>query len=320
MELLKTNDDDMIQHMVKNEIMLHIVADISYKLVKIKGAQVNHNQHTPVQLVDFISVLVMNKREDQFGTGEVIFPNNHIVKFMETHKEFLAPNQAVKIFILSRKFRLALQYLAEYNVDFEIDFFTFAIEANAYEIVFYLRYRFEEQLFKHAIKALDSHVSSYQLTPKFLKAKITLSKSMLPIFNFNAVKQFLAIMEFKIWDHTLENNIFSHTANPLLCMCLLYELLFLISKKFFSLSYTCTQLMDQVKQMIIQYIEAVDEENFLTEVMLEKDYSGRDSLQIAVELEVIDLIQAPKVEAVIKRLWNSDFDTSGSFFEMSTAF
>ena len=72
--------------------------------------------------------------------------------------------------------------------------------------------------------------------------------------------------------------------------------------------------------MIIQYIEAVDEENFLTEVMLEKDYSGRDSLQIAVELEVIDLIQAPKVEAVIKRLWNSDFDTSGSFFEMSTAF
>ena len=42
--------------------------------------------------------------------------------------------------------------------------------------------------------------------------------------------------------------------------------------------------------MIIQYIEAVDEENFLTEVMLEKDYSGRDSLQIAVELEVIDLI------------------------------
>ena len=107
----------MIQHMVKNEIMLHIVADISYKLVKIKGAQVNHNQHTPVQLVDFISVLVMNKREDQFGTGEVIFPNNHIVKFMETHKEFLAPNQAVKIFILSRKFRLALQYLEQPTFD-----------------------------------------------------------------------------------------------------------------------------------------------------------------------------------------------------------
>lgn len=171
--------------------MLHIVDDISYKLVKIKGEQVNHNQHTIVQLVDFISVLVNNKRDDESGNNEIIFPNSYIIKFMETHKEILFPNQAIKIFILSRKFRLALQYLAQYDVAFEIDFFTFAIEANAYEIVFYLRYRYEEQLFKHAVKALDSHVSSYKLTPKFLKAKITLSKSMLPIFNFNAVKQFL---------------------------------------------------------------------------------------------------------------------------------
>ena len=72
--------------------------------------------------------------------------------------------------------------------------------------------------------------------------------------------------------------------------------------------------------MIIEYIESVDDENFLTSVMLEKDYIGRDSLQIAVELEVLDLIQAPKVEAVIKRIWNSDYDTSGSFFEMSTPY
>lgn len=48
--------------------------------------------------------------------------------------------------------------------------------------------------------------------------------------------------------------------------------------------------MEQVKIMIIEYIEAVDDENFLTSVMLEKDFSGRDSLQIAVELEVLDLI------------------------------
>ena len=127
-------------------------------------------------------------------------------------------------------------------------------------------------------------------------------------------------MSFKIFDHSLEGNIFSHSANPLLNMCLLYEFLFLLTKKFFSLSYTCRQLMDQVKMMITEYIESVDDENFLTSVMLEKDYNGRDSLQIAVDLEVLDLIQAPKVKAVIKRIWNSDYDTSGSFFEMSTPY
>ena len=37
LQLLKTKDDQMIQHMLKNEIMLHIKEDMSYKLVKIKG-------------------------------------------------------------------------------------------------------------------------------------------------------------------------------------------------------------------------------------------------------------------------------------------
>lgn len=221
---------------------------------------------------------------------------------------------------MSRKFRLALQYLTSTGVEFDIDFFTFAIEANAYDIVFYLRYRFEEQIFAHNQKAIDSHVQSYQNSSKFLKSKLHLSKSLLPIFNFNGVKEFLKIMNFRIFDHSLENNIFSHSANPLLSMCLLYEFLSLLTKKFFSLSYTCRQLMDQVKVMIIHYIESVDDETFLTNIMLEKDFTGRDSLQIAVELELLDLIQAPKVEAVIMRILNSDYETSGSFFEMSTPY
>ena len=49
-------------------------------------------------------------------------------------------------------------------------------------------------------------------------------------------------------------------------------------------------MMTQIMKMALTYFEAVDDENFLTKVMLEKDYSGRDSLSIAVELEVIELI------------------------------
>ena len=47
----------------------------------------------------------------------------------------------------------------------------------------------------------------------------------MPIFNFVGVKSFLKIMTWRIFDHTLENNVFSHSANPLLNMCLLYEFL-----------------------------------------------------------------------------------------------
>jgi len=147
LKLLMTKDDQMIQHMLKNKIMLHINEDISYKLVKIKNGQVNFNQQTEVMLVDFISVLVTNKRESKFGDSKILFSHNYITEFLKTHSEFLDATQAIKIFIMSRKFRLALQYLTELEVEFEIDFFTFAIESNAYDIAFYLRMRFEEQLF-----------------------------------------------------------------------------------------------------------------------------------------------------------------------------
>jgi hypothetical protein len=78
--------------------------------------------------------------------------------------------------------------------------------------------------------------------------------------------------------------------------------------------------MDLTMKMAIKYIESVDDENFLTTVMLERDYSGRDSLRIAVELELLDLIQAPKIEAIIKRIYNSDYDMPGSLYEMSTSY
>jgi len=42
--------------------------------------------------------------------------------------------------------------------------------------------------------------------------------------------------------------------------------------------------------MAINYINCVDNENFLTMLMLEKDYSGRDCLMIAVELELMEII------------------------------
>ena len=62
----------------------------------------------------------------------------------------------------------------------------------------------------------------------------------------------------------------------------------------------------------LTYIEQVDDENFLTQLMLEKDYEKRDALKIATDLELLELISSPKIEAIIKRIFNSDYDQAGS--------
>ena len=86
---------------------------------------------------------------------------------------------------------------------------------------------------------MDSHVQSYRLDNQFLKSKLHMSKMLLPIFTFQAAKIFLEIVQNKILDISLEGNLFSHSSNPLLNMCLLYELLTNIIKKFYSLNNQC---------------------------------------------------------------------------------
>ena len=100
----------------------------------------------------------------------------------------------------------------------------------------------------------------------------------------------------------------------------MFELLQNIVKKFYSLNNMCQYLAGHCMKMALQYIEEVDDENFLTAVLNEKDFSGRDALRIFVELELLEIIQAPKVEAVIKRIYNSDYDQSGDLFQMSTPY
>jgi hypothetical protein len=78
--------------------------------------------------------------------------------------------------------------------------------------------------------------------------------------------------------------------------------------------------MAHTMKMALQYIEEVDDENFLTFAMNEQDYSGRDALRIFVELELLEIIQTNKVDAIVKRIYSSDFDQSGDLFQMSTPY
>lgn len=82
----------------------------------------------------------------------------------------------------------------------------------------------------------------------------------------------LDILGPQVEETSLEGNLFSHSCNPLLNMCLLYELLLSIIKRFFSLNNLCRTIMKTTMQMAINYIESVDDEHFLTKVMLERDF------------------------------------------------
>lgn len=72
--------------------------------------------------------------------------------------------------------------------------------------------------------------------------------------------------------------------------------------------------------MMLTYIQEINKSKVMQILLFEKDYAGRDVLSIAVTLDLIDIIQQPKVVAEINRIYKSDYDCSGSLFEMSSAY
>ena len=100
---------------------------------------------TPVRLIDFISVMVLNKREDNNDMdSKILFNHQTILDFLKFHERFTEPEEIMKVLILSRRFRLSLQYIEISNTSFNIEFFTNSIESNAYDIAFYLFSIYEE--------------------------------------------------------------------------------------------------------------------------------------------------------------------------------
>ena len=73
-------------------------------------------------------------------------------------------------------------------------------------------------------------------------------------------------------------------------MCLLYEFVQKLVTKFPSLSNDGRVAMKKLMILAYHYVDFIDEENFLNDILEERDYSGRDSLRLAVSLELLELI------------------------------
>ena len=62
LELLLLNDIKMIKHLITINCNLSISSDSSFKLISIKEQQVFANSMTPLTFLDFLSVMIENKR------------------------------------------------------------------------------------------------------------------------------------------------------------------------------------------------------------------------------------------------------------------
>lgn len=195
LELLKQENHKMINMALEMGARYLITEDKGYYLVQVKQGQVDLNQMTMLKLLDFISVMLYTKRDDLFDVDSpILFTNNFILEFMKIHHKFLIADEVVRICILSRRFRLAINVLNNYNIAFNIEFFKQALLSNSFDTAFFMLKNYEDDIFSKPLEAIDGLIEAYRVNNKFLKSKLHMAKIMIPVLNFSAAKTFLEII------------------------------------------------------------------------------------------------------------------------------
>ena len=149
--------------------------------------------------MDFLSVILQNKRiqfeSDDITIKQVIFGHNYIVKFLQRHQLVLDLESTIKVFIIERKFKLAIKYLMIIpKSEFRIEYFTMALRSNAFDIAFYLYSKYENEIVQEHNKSISAMLDSYIKSNKFLKAKLQMTLVLMPIFSFSQAKAYLQIV------------------------------------------------------------------------------------------------------------------------------
>lgn len=63
--------------------------------------------------------MVLNKRTDSHKMdSKILFNHEKIVTFLERHKQFMIPEEIIKVFIMANKFRLSIKYIHDTGNNF----------------------------------------------------------------------------------------------------------------------------------------------------------------------------------------------------------
>jgi hypothetical protein len=66
------------------------------------------------------------------------------MRFVDRHSEFLVYEEALKLFIVTKKFSQTVKMIHQYQPAFTVEFLTFGLENDALDICFYLFYKYED--------------------------------------------------------------------------------------------------------------------------------------------------------------------------------
>ena len=151
-------------------------------------------------------------------------------------------------------------------------------------------------------------------------AKMHMLKGLMNKINYIKAEELCVFILRAIVKENPANNPLYYAPNVLLFWWNLIEMWRTIQTKFNFLGAFTSKIEKTITKIAWEYIESIDDEFQLRALVFERDYEGRDSLDLLSIHNITGIMDNKNMEKIALELWTSQFDVKGDFLTTSSAY
>ena len=134
------------------------------------------------------------------------------------------------------------------------------------------------------------------------------------------VEQLINYMYESLNKDDYKSNMLYFAPNVVLLGCNIIDLCKLASSKYSFLKSQANNLIELVVQILINYIQSIDDEYKLRLMIFEKDFENRDSIDLISKFLIFPIMELDAIETITQELWVSLYDIKSDILETSSAY
>ena len=249
-----------------------------------------------------VPIDIIEKALERYKSDEDIFDLINRIDIDQYYNEIIA------LFIIKGRYELTHRIFDENDKPYNPFLTQIAIKYNNLDMVFLLQKRYPIAYTENEKLYVEPLLTSLKDNHYWWLAKIYILKGLMDNISYTQIEELLAIFINWIEEEDPENNVLYYCQNSLLLCWNLVEICRIIKSEYEFLSGFAEKVEDVAVKVTSAYIESIQNEAKLRELVFEKDFENRDSLEIVSTYNIIGIINNKNMEKMALELWTSKYD------------
>ena len=265
---------------------------------------------------DFIKALIEARKDKTISMQQL---KVILLKFLLEMQHYLDYEE---IFNLMFKYRVldtlfdfaeSLELQESSREQFAVEFFRYTMIHDMPDMTILIQDHYEVFLFKQTDNCIEAIIQSCQKNSLHMRLKTHILTQFMEVLKYQQVERLLNALESFITGD-IKNTYLVSNVNPMLTGVKIINVLFLMSKRYpvceFRASTLIEMLTDQCRQILVNLYMPTE----LKISVRRKDLDNHNSLYYMELMDAFKLMDTKVMDRIMKEYWNSNIDTSGSFF------